>query len=283
MKIEAIWTLNTNNFFKWFIFVKPVETPEDEAESDIWIEAEDDLSGRIQLACEFDRSTQRGDTRVRESHRGEHSNRRHAKVQIAERVTTSRSMPSSHRLLLATASATTATRGWEGRVDLDKRGPMGDVDHLSGLLAAEELANGGQWDECSHTAHLDYEPDGGQRGGDVLVVRRSDGDGHETGVEASVEADDQIGARCEDERHVVAGDQLRLVEEHGGDALGPLVQLSARERLGLLGARVQHCVEHVVGACGGTPPEDVRDELVLASAGADLICWILDVATARLG
>ena len=62
----------------------PVETPEDEAESGVRIETQDDLARRVELAGEFDGTTDRCAARVRDLDASEHAGGRNAEVQVAE-------------------------------------------------------------------------------------------------------------------------------------------------------------------------------------------------------
>ena len=63
---------------------------------------------------------------------------------------------------------------------------------------------------------------------EVGAVRRSNGDRHEAGDETAVEGGDELDAGHEDERHVVANVETRLVREQRGDALGTAVEGGAR-------------------------------------------------------
>ena len=89
------------------------------------------------------------------------------------------------------------------------------------------------------------------------------GDGHCADVQAAVESADQVGARWEEQSHVIAGVESALVQQQISYALGLLVQLRAGQGRGDGALGVETREDDVVRRAYGSPAQYFRDELVL--------------------
>ena len=106
--------------------VHAVEAPEDEAQARVRIEAQNDLTRRIQLAGELDGAAEGGGVGVRELNAGEHARGGDAEVEVAEVVGGGWPVEGGELLLGVV-------------VDVEERGPLARVDDGVGVLRLEQL------------------------------------------------------------------------------------------------------------------------------------------------